>query len=227
MKPLVIVGDRSDSLLAHNAVLRTMELAGVGVGWRWIRSGEVTDGLLAEAAGLWLVPGSPYESLEGALRTCRWAREHGIPFLGTCGGFQHAILEMAQHVCGLKKATHAELEPDSADCVVAPLACGLVEARGSVWFLPGSRLRGWVGSDRTEEGYHCRFGVNPAYRDRLEQAGFLFTAVDNAGEIRGGEWIGHPFFAGTLFQPERWALQGRVHPLVQAWIRAGLPAGVA
>ena len=227
MKTLILVGDRNETILAHGAVEKSLELAGIGAGWRWIRSGDVTETVLGEAAGLWLVPGSPYESLEGALETCRWAREHGTPFLGTCGGFQHAILEIAQNVCGLRTVTHAEIDPASTECVIAPLACGLVEARGAVQFLPGSRLRGWVESDRTEEGYHCRFGVNPAYRKPLEKAGFQFSARDDAEEIRGGEWVGHPFYAGTLFQPERWALQGRLHPLVKAWIRAALSAGAA
>ena len=223
MKTLMIVGDRDESILAHRAVARSLELAGVGAAWRWIRSDEVTDAALSDAAGLWLVPGSPYASLEGALRTCRHARDAGIPFLGTCGGFQHAILEFAQQVCGIQSASHAELDPEGPESVIAPLSCGLVEVRGTVLFLPGSRLRDWVGLDQSEEGYHCRFGVNPAYRVQLERAGFHFTASDSAGEIRGGDWRLNRFFAGTLFQPERAALEGRVHPLVRAWIHAALP----
>ncbi len=227
MKTLIIVGDRDESILAHRAVVRSMELAGVGPGWRWVQSDEVTDAALSEAAGLWLVPGSPYASLEGALRACRHARESGTPFLGTCGGFQHAILELAQEVCGLKTATHAELDPNGAECVIFRLSCGLVEVRGTVRFPAESRLRQWVGSDQTEEGYHCRFGVNPVYRDALERVGFQFTAFDAGGDIRGGEWRPHRFFAGTLFQPERLALEGRVHPLVRAWIDASLSAAAA
>jgi CTP synthase (UTP-ammonia lyase) len=39
------------------------------------------------------------------------ARETGKPFLGTCGGFQHAMLEYAEAVWGVARAVHAELIP--------------------------------------------------------------------------------------------------------------------
>ena len=32
---------------------------------------------------LWCSPGSPYQSMEGALRAIRFAREHDRPFVGT------------------------------------------------------------------------------------------------------------------------------------------------
>jgi CTP synthase (UTP-ammonia lyase) len=32
---------------------------------------------------LWCAPGSPYESMEGALQAIRFAREMGYPFIGT------------------------------------------------------------------------------------------------------------------------------------------------
>jgi CTP synthase (UTP-ammonia lyase) len=38
--------------------------------------------------------------MEGALLAIRHARESAIPFLGTCGGFQHAVLEYARNVLG-------------------------------------------------------------------------------------------------------------------------------
>ena len=31
----------------------------------------------------------------------KWAREHMIPFLGICLGFQLAVIEWARNVCGL------------------------------------------------------------------------------------------------------------------------------
>jgi CTP synthase (UTP-ammonia lyase) len=45
-------------------------------------------------------------------------------------------------------------------------------------------------------------------------------AEDRDGEIRAVELDDHPFFVATLFQPERAALQGRVPPLVAAFVRA-------
>jgi CTP synthase (UTP-ammonia lyase) len=47
-----------------------------------------------------------------------------------------------------------------------------------------------------------------------------FTGFDFAGEIRAAELPAHPFYFGTLFQPERSALRGAEHPLIQAFVRA-------
>jgi CTP synthase (UTP-ammonia lyase) len=78
-------------------------------------------------SGLWCVPGSPYRSMEGALLAIRHARESGVPFLGTCGGFQHALsVEMDGHpffVATLFQPERASLAGRSA-----PLAVALVRA---------------------------------------------------------------------------------------------------
>jgi len=72
-------------------------------------------------------PASPYTSMEGALDAIRYARESRRPFLGTCGGFQHAVIEYARNVCGLRDASHAETHPTAPILVVSPLSCPLVE----------------------------------------------------------------------------------------------------
>ncbi len=43
-------------------------------------SGEV---ILERFDALWCAPGSPYKSMKGALKGIRFAREKGLPFLGT------------------------------------------------------------------------------------------------------------------------------------------------
>ena len=80
---------------------------------------------------LWCVPASPYASMEGALCAIRFARERGVPFLGTCGGFQHALIEYARNVLGMEGADHAESNAEAATPLVTPLSCSLVGARGS------------------------------------------------------------------------------------------------
>jgi CTP synthase (UTP-ammonia lyase) len=188
----------------------------------WIPTDTITDAprQLAGYGAIWCVPASPYRSMAGALAAIRFARESGRPFLGTCGGFQHALIEFARHVAGIATADHAETNAGGNDLVVTPLACSLVEQRGGITFTPGSQLYGVFAGRPAEEGYHCRYGVNPLYRARLETAGLRFTGFDNAGDIRAFELPGHPFFVGTLFQPERSALRGVRHPLIEAFLTA-------
>lgn len=71
-------------------------------------------------------PGSPYVSTAGSIAGIQWARENDVPLLGTCGGFQHVVIEFARNVLGIRDAEHAETSPDASELVVVPLACSLV-----------------------------------------------------------------------------------------------------
>ncbi len=225
---IALVGDYSPQVIAHQAIPRALELAradtSADVAWRWVLTRDLRDPArdLADCAAVWVVPASPYANEVGALAAIRFARETQRPFLGTCGGFQHALLEFARDVAGLADAGHAETNPAAATLVVTPLSCALVEKTADLRFAPGSRLRAAYGRDTAHEGYHCNYGVNAAHRTTLERAGLNFTAFDTAGEIRGAELpaSAHPFFVGTLFQPERAALRGEMPPLVRAFVTA-------
>ena len=158
--------------------------------------------------------------MAGALAAIRHAREHNLPCLGTCGGFQHALIEFARDAAGITGADHAETNARASDPVVTALSCSLVDQTGGITFSPGSRMHAIFGGRPTHEGYHCNYGVNPAYRARLEAAGLRFTGFDAAGNIRAFELPGQRFFLGTLFQPERSALRGTTHPLSEALVAA-------
>jgi len=223
---IALVGDHSERHTAHRAIPRALELArdrlGAPVAWEWVATRRIADAGrdLAGFAGVWLVPASPYENAAGAIDAVRWAREQRLPFLGTCGGFQHALLEFGRHVAGIPGADHAETSPNGAALVVTPLSCSLVEKSGAVHFAEGSLLRAAYGAPSATEGYRCNYGFNAAYRPAFEAAGLRFTAWDDSGEVRGAELPGHPFFVGVLFQPERAALRGEAPPPVVAFVRA-------
>jgi len=226
MARIALVGDFSEEVVAHRAIPQALELArkqaGLAVEWNWIGTADLTEvpGQLADYAGIWCVPGSPYRNMDGALAAVRFSRETQRPFLGTCGGFQHALIEFARNVLGVAAAEHAETAPDAAELVVTPLACSLVGQQGDIAFTPGTQLDRIFGGEVAREGYHCNYGPNTAYRSRFEAAGLRFTGFDREGQVRACELTGHPFFIGTLFQPERHALRGVNHPLVEAFVRA-------
>lgn len=227
---IALVGDYSPLVVAHRAIPRALELARTELGralqWQWIHTRDVRDASrdLARFAAVWLVPASPYENMAGALAAVQFARETKRPFLGTCGGFQHAVIEFARHVAGLPGAAHGETDPSSDALVVTHLKCALIEHGGRVQFAPGSLVHAAYGCDATHESYHCSYGVNAAHRATLERAGLRFTAFDDAGDIRAAELpvTLHPFFVGTLFQPERAALDGTTPPLVRAFAAAAI-----
>lgn len=224
-----LIGDYNAAVHAHQAIPPALALAAVVTGIRvvseWVPTEWITaDARIAAYDALWCVPASPYRSTDGALRAIRFAREQGRPFLGTCGGFQHTVLEYARSVLGWADAEHAETAPDAERLVVSPLECALVEAQGRVRFGPGSRLREAYGTDESMEGYRCRYGLNPAFRDALTAGPLRVAAEDGAGDVRAVELDGHPFFVATLFQPERAALRGKRPHIVVALVRAAAEA---
>jgi CTP synthase (UTP-ammonia lyase) len=222
-----LVGDRRDKVRAHGAIPKALEsaarLAGLEATYRWLPSAGLVGhagSKLDELDGIWCVPGSPYASMEGALAAIRHARERGIPFVGTCGGFQHALIEIARDVAGIPSADHEESSPGAEEPVIHRLACALREDEREVHLSAGSRLASIYERETIREGYHCAFGVNPKYRAALEQAGVAFTATDGDGDPRALELAGHPFFLATLFQLELAALRGATPPIVVAFLRA-------
>ena len=224
-----LIGDYGATVTAHVAIPKALEQSARSIGAEveatWLPTETISRTALSAFDGLWCVPATPYRSMEGALTAIRFARESECPFLATCGGFQHALIEYARNVLGIISADHAETNPQGDELILTPLACSMVEVEETIRVLPGTKLAGICGAGELREGYHCRFGLNPKYRERFEAAGVRVSAVSPEGEVRAMEWPGRGFFMGVLFQPERWALKGQAHPLVTAFVGAATAAG--
>ncbi|MEB0108916.1 CTP synthase C-terminal region-related (seleno)protein [Pseudomonas sp. GNP013] len=222
---IALIGDYNPDVIAHQAIPLALQQAahtlGLTVHVKWLATDTLTStALLQGFDGFWCVPASPYRDTQGALRAVRFAREQRRPFLGTCGGFQHAVLEYARHVLGWADAEHGELVPDAQRAVIAPLGCALVEAIDTIRLVPNTRIADAYGQLDLEEGYRCRYGINPAFESALLEGDLIASGHDAAGEPRAVELLNHPFFVATLFQPERAALKGTTPPLAMALLKA-------
>lgn len=220
-----LIGDHDAAVAAHRAIPLALRRAGQQVGqevqWQWVPTPEITASQrVADFHGIWCVPGSPYRHMDGALLAIRHAREMRLPFLGSCGGFQHAVIEYARNVLGWSDAEHAETAPAATRQVIAPLSCALVGATDLVRLFPGSRIAAAYGARTTTEGYRCSYGLNEGFRAALLAGPLRVTADDAQGDVRAVELGDHPFFIATLFQPELAALQGVTPPVVTAFVRA-------
>ena len=223
---IALVGDRSANVRAHARIPVIIDALlgreGIALDPYWIATSDVSACDLAGFDAIWLMPGSPYINADGALAAVKTAREQEIPFLGTCGGFQHALLEYARNVAGLPDADHAESNPDAATAVIAPLACSLVGKSAPVFLDPTCRTASIYGRWRVVERYHCSYGLNPAYRGAIERAGLHVVGEDDHGDARVIELPGHPFFIATLFQPQLESAAGAPAPLVRALVDAAI-----
>jgi CTP synthase (UTP-ammonia lyase) len=224
MARIALVGDRSANVRAHaripavvDALLRRDAIA---LDPYWIATPDVAACDLGRFDAIWLVPGSPYDSADGAIAAVRTARERRIPFLGTCGGFQYALLEFARNVCELPDVENAEVTPEADDHLIVQLECSLKGHEEAVMIVPGTRAAKISGPGRRTERYHCDYGLNAAYLDRLSQGGMRFSGFDDSGRVRIAELPGHPFFVGTLFQPELHGDGTQPHPIIVAMAEA-------
>ncbi len=216
---IALVGDRSPHVAAHGKII---EILGryADVDAYWLETTDIDALEIAAFDGVWATPGSPYADEGGVVSAIQTAREQEIPFLGTCGGFQHAMLEYARNVAGLPAAWHAESR-DAAiddDALLVPLACSLVGHENDIDLSPGSVAAQTVGRLRTRERFHCSFGLAPGAAHLLEAAGLVVSGRDPDGDARVCELPSHPYFVGTLFQPELATAQP--HPLVHGFFAA-------
>src|SRR4051812_25499130 len=115
---VALIGDYHPDVVAHQAIPRALQDAAqklqTTVDGCWLATERITnapDDLLQSFDAFWCVPASPYRDTDGALHAIQHARTNNVPFLGTCGGFQHAVLEFARNVVNDLDAAHAELDP--------------------------------------------------------------------------------------------------------------------
>lgn len=183
-----------------------------------------------------LVPGGfGTRGIEGILNVIRYAREHKIPYFGICYGMQLAVVEYARNVLGLKDATSREIDPKSSNLVIdimesqkEVLKNGKYGGSMRLGTCPAVLKKGTIartayGVDNIDERHRHRFEVNPAYIERMEKAGLVFSGTSPDGtlmEIVELPKKDHPFFLGTQFHPEFKANPLNPHPIFSAFIKA-------
>ena len=228
-----IIGDYNPSKPSHvgtdAALVHSAHRLLISVRAEWVATKLLAeDGLekrLQPYDGLVISPGSPYQSLEGAVNAIRWARIGKTALIATCGGFQHVVIEYARNILGYPDAQHAEYDPSASTVFISPLACDLAGRELLVEISHDSLAFKAYKSDSAKEQYQCNFGINPTYRALLEEGGLRTTGVESGeeeslGEPRILELPGHPFFVATLFVPQMRSTETAPHPLIDEFLRA-------
>jgi len=233
-----ILGDFNTEFKSHHAINASLEHAAgklrIKVESEWLPTPSLAkpsaQEKLATFDGLWASPGSPYQSMEGMLRGIQFAREQNWPFLGTCGGFQYTLIEVARNVIGLADADTAENNSASKNIVIYPVACAvpgrapgapkLSGRMGEIRLRPGSFLQSYYQQDVVEEEFFCNFEINPEYEYCSMEAGLPTVARGPNGETRAIESPSHRFFLATLFQPQLSSTAENPHPVVVEFVKA-------
>lgn len=224
MSKFAIIGEFSPEYAPHiatnDAIEHSLKKAGANIGHEWVASSDITPDTFASYQGFWIAPGSPYKNMENVLAVIKHARENNVPLFGTCGGFQHMIIDLAHNLLSFFDAQHGEYTPEGAHLFISRLACSLEGRELPITLAPGSHIARIYGTTEIRERYCCNFGVNPAYVEIIKASPLKVVAADAEGEIRAIEHASHPFFIGTLFVPQMHSTAAQPHPLVSAFIAA-------
>jgi len=180
-----------------------------------------------------IVPGGfDKRGIEGKIIAARWAREHGVPYLGLCLGMQIMLIEYARSVLGMSDANSTEFNKETRYPVVSLLAEQRdIESKGATMrlgtypctVLPGTKAHQAYGKELVLERHRHRYEFNNDYRSEFEKAGVTFSGIyteKNLVEI--AEIPEHPFMLGTQAHPEFKSSPLQVHPLFQAFMSAVL-----
>jgi CTP synthase len=187
-----------------------------------------------------LVPGGFGErGIEGKIQAVRYAREHGIPYLGICLGMQVAIVEFGRHALGLADANSTEFNRATPHPVIALISEWQDQVHGAqtrdegsdkggsmrlgaqeVLLGAGTHAREMYGRDLIMERHRHRYEFNNNYLDRYRQAGMRFSGFSRDGLVEVIELTDHPWFVATQFHPEFTSTPRDGHPLFTGFIRA-------
>lgn len=219
-----IIGDydaRPSHLATDDALHHSANYLNMNVEIQWLPTVSLESDAGSRICGfdgLWCAPGSPYRSMTGALNAIQYARENDIPFIGTCGGFQHAVIEYAQNKLGIKDARHGEYEPNASNIFITALSCSLAGETRKIHFNTNSRVYSYYLKPDVEERYNCSFGLNPIYQRMLDDDGLKISGTDESGEARVLELPRNRFYIVTLFVPQMSSTAENPHRLIMAFL---------
>jgi CTP synthase (UTP-ammonia lyase) len=216
---IALVGDENESYPSHRELNAVRDMLGSDVDTEWLATDGQRVAELGGYDGIWLTPGSPYANDAAAYEAVRWARVNDVPFLGTCGGLQYAVIEYFRNVLGMTDASHAESDGVDASNVIAPLACSLSGQERLVRPIPGTRFSELVGGEPFIGMHYCDYGPGPNELERLTAGGWVIeaTAEDAGAEVL--ELSTNSFYMLSLFQPQIGALSGKpLHPLLRDFV---------
>jgi CTP synthase len=235
-----LVGKYTRLADAYLSVIEALNHAGAWHGGdvevRWVDSERLSDEEAQEelsACDGILVPGGfGVRGIEGKIQASRWAREHGVPYLGICLGMQIAVADFARHVVGMDGANSTEFDPETPFPVIdlLPEQKEVRDMGGSmrlgadpVKLHEGTRARQIYGEAVIYERHRHRYEVNNHLRKRLEHAGLICSGTspdDRLVEVI--ELPDHRFFVASQFHPEFKSRPLRPEPLFREFVGAAL-----
>lgn len=193
---------------------------------------ELNTEILEDYDGILVPPGFGVRGTEGKIMSIRYAREHNIPFLGICFGFQMSIIEFSRNMCEISDANSVENNPDTPNPVLdyLPEQKNLEKLGGTmrlgaheIRISPGTLAYQLYKTELISERHRHRFEVNPAYWKILTDNGLILSGVSADGKrIEIAEYPANDFHLGTQFHPEFTSTPSKPNPTYYGFVAACL-----
>ncbi len=192
-----------------------MAMFGPDVEAEWIATDSPRLDDLSDVDGLWLAPGSPYADDGAVYRVIARAREHDVPFLGTCGGLQYAVIEFLRNVVGITDASHAEVDGERPSNAVTRMACSISGTRRTIEPVPGTRFDELVDGKPFVGTHFCSYAPTGPTIRLLRDNGMVVEAVNHDSGPDVLHLTSRRFFFLSLFQPQMGSSDRLpLHPLI-------------
>ncbi|GBC70696.1 CTP synthase [Candidatus Calditenuaceae archaeon HR02] len=187
---------------------------------------------LEEAHGILVPGGFGRRGSEGKIIAINLARSQDKPFLGICFGLQMAVVEFARNVLGLKGANSTEHDQDTPHPVIdlMPEQRQTEQKGGTMRLgaLPVVIKKGTLAyklyeSELIYQRHRHRYEVNPAYHQKLTEAGLVFSGLSPDNKRVEIIEIPHKkYFLATQYHPEFKSRPGKPEPVFRGLIAAAL-----
>lgn len=223
-----VIGDydgRTSHIATNEAIKHCASYLGLKQEIQWLPTDSLEDINRQNLNGFdafWCAPGSPYKSAQGAMNAIQFARENNYPFIGTCGGFQHVVLEFARDVLGLEEIKRIDFDPYIPNLFISSLSCSLIGETRNIILTKGTKAAQVYGVARSEERYNCNFGLNDGFKNQIAASGFVVGGQDENDGIRILELPQNKFFIATLFQPQLSSTAKNPHKLILAYLKSAV-----
>ncbi len=215
--------------LRHAALYHNRE-----VNLTWVPSESLeTNGsepALREAQGIVVPGGFGIRGIEGMIKAATYARENKIPYLGLCLGMQVMVIEFARYALNTPEPNSTEFESSTPYPVIDLLPeQGGIENKGGTMrlgnypckLLKDSRAGRAYGNGLIQERHRHRYEFNNEYRERLKEAGLIYSGLSpNSELVEICEIADHPWMVSCQFHPEFGSRPNRPHPLFRDFIGA-------
>lgn len=243
---IAFVGKYLDLKESYKSLIEALVHAGAHLNTKvnihWCDSERIEDNgaydIIGNSDAILVAGGFGHRGVKGKLEAIKYARENKIPYLGICLGMQLSIIEYARNVLGIEDANSIEFDENTQNPLIylidefmdqsgnkqlrtheSPM--GGTMRLGEYPFEPlkGTNLQKAYGKEEIYyERHRHRYEANPAYKERLEEAGMIISGQSN-GLIEAVEIEDHPWFVGVQFHPEFTSHLETPNPIILEFVK--------